>query len=82
VEFYRSEKPSLIAVIDPITADVKPVGEGRDPAPDGKQLLLNEMKGDLRYIDIDVVLLDIQTSRTTTKLVSSLPVFGWVPRRK
>ncbi len=133
VETHRSEKASLIVVLDPITGDVQPVGDGSDPAwsptgewiayydllgkkcmlvhpdgtgtkvakhvgggffvhrefgwglvwsPDGKKLLLNEMKGDLRYIDIDVVLLDLETGRATTKSKNGPPVFGWVSRGK
>jgi WD40 repeat protein len=132
-EFYRSKGPRLIAVVDPSTGDVRPIGEGRDPAwsptgewiayygdldkkcilvhpdgtgtkvakrlgagfflpkefvsglvwsPDGKKLLLNEMKGDWRYLDIDVVLLDLETGRSTTKSKKGLAVFGWAARAK
>jgi WD40 repeat protein len=128
VEIQRSEKSTLIVVLDPSTGDSHPIGEGSDPAwsptgewiayydlsgkkcmvvhpdgtgtkvakhgggsffihrefgwglvwsPDGKKLLLNEMKGDLRYINIDVVLLDLETGRSTTKSKNGLPVFGW-----
>ncbi len=133
VEFYRSKGPSLIAVIDPSTAEVKPIGEGTDPAwsptgewiayhdeagkkcmlvhpdgtgtkiarevhstfvtyrrygyavvwsPDGKKLLLNEMKGDFRYINTDIVLLDLETGRSTTKAKNGLAAFGWASRSK
>ena len=51
-------------------------------SPDGKKLLLNEMKGDWRYINIDVVLLDLETGRSTTKSRNGLPVFGWASRAK
>jgi Tol biopolymer transport system component len=44
-------------------------------SPDSKQLLLNITKNDGPALD--VVLLDLASGRTTTKLESGLPVFGW-----
>lgn len=49
-------------------------------SPDGKKLLLNELKGDWRYINIEVVVVDLETGRSTTKSKNGLPVFGWVSR--
>jgi Tol biopolymer transport system component len=46
-------------------------------SPDGRRLLLNEMKGDLRQLNIDVLLVEIDTGRTTIKSRNGLPVFGW-----
>lgn len=44
-------------------------------SPNSKQMLLTEMKGNLDHVD--VVLLDIETGRETTKARNGLPVFGW-----
>lgn len=49
-------------------------------SPDSKKLLLNKLTNDLGKLD--VVLVDIETGRSTTKLKNSLPVFGWVSRGK
>lgn len=49
-------------------------------SPDGKQLLVNEMKDDLRTLD--VVLLDIESGRTKTEARAGLPVFGWASYQK
>jgi Tol biopolymer transport system component len=51
-------------------------GQG-DPvwSPDGKRLLLNEMKGD--GDSIDVMLVDLETGRATRKAKNGLPVYGW-----
>jgi hypothetical protein len=132
VQFQRSEKPSLIAVLDPNTGDVRPIADGSSPAwsptgewiayydppgekcmlvhpdgtgtkilrkvhstffdfrrygyavvwsPNGKKLLLNEVKGESRAIE--VVLLDLETGRSTTrKTENGLAAFGWVSRSK
>lgn len=44
-------------------------------SPDGKRLLLNEMKGD--GDSIDVMLVDLETGRATRKAKNGLPVYGW-----
>ena len=49
-------------------------------SPDGKKLLLNEIKGDGPRLD--VVLLDLESGQSQTKSENGLPVFGWVPLRK
>ena len=49
-------------------------------SPDGKTLMLNEMKGDGDYLD--VVLLDLATGRSTRKSKNGWPVFGWVSPAK
>ncbi len=49
-------------------------------SPDGKKLLLNKLTNDVGKLD--VVLVDIETGRSTTKLKNSTPVFGWVSRNK
>jgi Tol biopolymer transport system component len=49
-------------------------------SPDGKTLLLNKLRNDAGKLD--VVLVDIETGRSTTKLRNSAPVFGWVARRE
>ncbi len=49
-------------------------------SPDGKRMLLSEMKGDGDYID--VVLLDIESGRVTRKARNGLPVFGWASPQK
>jgi WD40-like Beta Propeller Repeat len=49
-------------------------------SPDGKRMLLSEMKGDGEYIDI--VLLDIENGRVATKARNGLPVFGWASPQK
>ena len=49
-------------------------------SPDGKKLLLNKLTNGLGKLD--VVLVDIEGGRSTTKLKNSVPVFGWVSRRK
>jgi len=48
-------------------------------SPDGKQLLLNEMKGE--GPKIDVMLLDIANGKLTRKSRNGLPVFGWVTQK-
>jgi hypothetical protein len=49
-------------------------------SPDGKELLLNEVNG-LRAVD--VVLLDLDTGRLTTKNTENgLAAFGWAARSK
>jgi len=45
-------------------------------SPDGKQLLLNEMKGE--GPKIDVMLLDLASGEVKRKSRNGLPVFGWV----
>lgn len=49
-------------------------------SPDGKKLLVNVMKGNLDTLD--VMLLDLETGRSTTKSKNGLPVFGWASRAK
>jgi dipeptidyl aminopeptidase/acylaminoacyl peptidase len=49
-------------------------------SPDGKKLLLNESRGENRAID--VVLLDLETGRTTTKTKNGFAAFGWIARGK
>ncbi|HSF24548.1 MAG TPA: hypothetical protein VLE20_09995, partial [Blastocatellia bacterium] len=49
-------------------------------SPDSKKLLLNKLTNDLGKLD--VVLVDIENGRSTTKLKNSVPVFGWVSRGK
>lgn len=49
-------------------------------APNSKQLLLNEMKGD--GPSTDVMLLDLATGKTKRKIRNGLPVFGWVNSRR
>jgi Tol biopolymer transport system component len=49
-------------------------------SPDSKKLLLNRVTNDLGKLD--VVIVDIESGRSTTKLKNSLPVFGWVSRQK
>jgi len=49
-------------------------------SPDGKQLLLNQMKGD--GPDLDVILLNIDSGRSVVKKKNALPVFGWATERK
>ncbi len=49
-------------------------------SPDSRQLLLNVVKNDGPALD--VVLLDVATGRTTTKVTSGLPVFGWARSAK
>jgi Tol biopolymer transport system component len=48
-------------------------------SPDGKKLLLNKLTNGLGKLDI--MLVDIEGGRSTTKLKNSVPVFGWVSRR-
>jgi Tol biopolymer transport system component len=48
-------------------------------SPDGKKLLLNKLRNDAGKLD--VVLVDIETGRSTTKLKNSPPVFGWLAYR-
>jgi len=45
-------------------------------SPDGKQLLLTEIKGD--GPDLDVVLIDLESGRASSKSQNSFSVFGWV----
>ena len=47
-------------------------------SPDSRQLLFNVVKNDGPALD--VVLVDIATGRTVTKVTSGLPVFGWARR--
>jgi hypothetical protein len=49
-------------------------------SPDSRQLLLNVVKNDGPALD--VVLLDVATGRTTTKVTRGLPVFGWARSAK
>lgn len=49
-------------------------------SPDGKKLLLNVIKGD--GPNLDVMLLELDSGRTTRKSRNGLPVFGWVPQSK
>jgi WD40 repeat protein len=49
-------------------------------SPDSKKLLLNKVTNGLGKLD--VVLIDIETGRATTKLKNSAPVFGWVSGRQ
>ena len=49
-------------------------------SPDGKRLLVNEIKGDGPHLD--VVLLDLESGESTTKLKNGLPAFGWVAGRQ
>jgi len=49
-------------------------------SPDGMKLLLNKLTNGLGKLD--VVLVDIETGRSTTKLKNSTPIFGWVSRGK
>jgi len=48
-------------------------------SPDGKKLLLNKLTNDAGKLD--VMLVDIETGRSTTALKNSAPVFGWVSRK-
>jgi len=49
-------------------------------SPDGKRILLNEMKGDGDYID--VMLVDLESGRATRKAKNGLPVYGWASLSK
>ena len=49
-------------------------------SPDGKKLLLNEIKGDGPRLD--VVLLNLESGQSQTKSENGLLVFGWVPLGK
>lgn len=49
-------------------------------SPDGKQLLLNEIKGD--GPKLDVMLLDLGSGRSTKIGHDCYAVFGWVAQRK
>jgi hypothetical protein len=131
VEMERGDQPPVIAVYDPVTGDVKTIGEGTDPAwspigdwiayfdevrqkcflvrpdgtdtrvirdlgrrvlgyrmfyygaiwsPDGKQLLLQEMKGE--GPNVDVMLVDLASGKATRKAANGLPVFGWVSQKR
>jgi len=48
-------------------------------SPDGKKLLLNKLTNSLGKLDI--MLVNIEGGRSTTKLKNSVPVFGWASRR-
>ena len=49
-------------------------------SPDGKKLLLNEVKGD--GPSLDVLLLDLESGRVTRKSRNGLPAYGWVAQHK
>jgi Tol biopolymer transport system component len=49
-------------------------------SPDGKQLLLNEMKAE--GPDIDVMLLDLASGKVVRKAKNGLPVFGWTREKR
>lgn len=53
-------------------------GYGAAWSPDGRQLLLNEMKGEGG--NIDVMLLDLASGKVTRKSKDGLPAFGWAER--
>jgi len=53
-------------------------GTGAVWSADGTQLLLNVANGD----ELDVVLLDVASGRSTRKTSRGLPVFGWAPYRR
>lgn len=47
-------------------------------SPDGKHLLVNEIKGDGPTLDI--VQVEVESGRTTRECKDCLPVFAWVPQ--
>jgi Tol biopolymer transport system component len=49
-------------------------------SPDGKELLLNEYKGDLN--SLDVMLLDVNTHRMTRLSKDGEEVIGWATQSK
>ena len=55
------------------------LGYGIVWSPDSKKLLLNKVTNGLGKLDVVVV--DIETGRSTTVLKNSTPVFGWVSRK-
>jgi Tol biopolymer transport system component len=126
VVIQRGDQPEQVAVLDLTNGNVRPLGEGYEPAwsptgewiayyagqkcnlvhpdgtgrktvknlarnillhgyrsfngglvwsPDGKQLLLNEIKGD--GPNLDVMLLDLASGQSSKKSENSLPIFGW-----
>jgi Tol biopolymer transport system component len=88
IAYYAGEKCILVHPDGTGTKSVKDVGgnvllrgyrsfnAGLVWSPDGKQLLLNEIKGD--GPKLNVMLLDLASGRFSRKSEDSLPVFGWV----
>jgi dipeptidyl aminopeptidase/acylaminoacyl peptidase len=69
VEFARAERPSLIAVIDPSTGEVKPIGEGSHASwsPTGEWIAY--------YGDFDKKCMLVHPDGTGTKTVSKIKSF-------
>jgi Tol biopolymer transport system component len=87
IAYYEGQKCILVHPDGTGTKTVKDVSGGLRYrsfnwglvwSPDGKQLLLNEIKGD--GPTLNVMLLDLASGRYSRKSENGLPVFGWASK--